>query len=538
MSNQVSQEFLNKLKDPVWRLNHLYKIKTKDKKLQIFKQNKAQQHYLQNKSNKDCILKARQLGFSTEKLIEQVDYAITNRNVNCAIIAHEREKVTKLFEIVKRAYDYLPQEVEGIPIKPKASYDNRNELYFPELDSKIFVAMDTRSETVHNLHVSEAAFIPQAEERMTGILESVPEDGVISIETTANGMTGWFYDLWEERNSEFKKHFYPWFWDEEYQKLTDVSLEDLLEEYRGLTVRFGLIPDLYERFNLTKEQLNWYIQKVYRQKALIVQEYPSSDLEAFISSGRNVFHISDLQKHQSQEPIERKWQDLLIWEKPLPGQAYVIGCDPSEGIGQDNAVIEVLNAYTGEQVAEFATNNCPPDILGGYLIDIGNYYNKAFIVLEINNHGLVVLNKIKNKYYNIYRREVFDKVSKNYTQALGWKTTGVTKPLLVQDLEEAIRIEDIRINSNELLKECKTFVRSDESGKQGYGAEGSAKDDRVIAIGLAFQGIKHLPAMKAPKTEAQRKLEEYIRNQQLVSQGAMPQIPQKKRNYAIRGIIR
>jgi hypothetical protein len=41
----------------------------------------------------------------------------------------------------------------------------------PDLNSKIYVAMDTRSETVHNLHVSELAFIEHADEKMMGILE-------------------------------------------------------------------------------------------------------------------------------------------------------------------------------------------------------------------------------------------------------------------------------------------------------------------------------------------------------------------------------
>jgi len=533
MSNKMTEkEARAKLADRMWRLSHLYKIKTKDKRLIILKPNRAQLTYLANESSRDIILKARQLGFSTLKLIEQLDFSITTPNSNSAMIAHKKEKVQVLFEIIRLAFENLP------PIlKPKVSYDNRNELYFPELNSKIYVAADTRGETVHNLHVSELGYIDRAEEKMLGILESVPKDGIISFESTGNGTSGYFYSIWENPNSEFRKHFYSWLLDEEYQEQTDKTLEELLEEYRPLQIKYGLIPDINTRLEITKEQLAWYIKKVYRHREKVMQEYPCSATEAFVSSGRNLFAFSDLQKHPVSDPIDRKYQDLLIWEQPLKGFSYTIGCDPSEGIGEDNAVIEVLNAHTGEQAAEFVSSNVSPDILAGYLLEIGKFYNNAYIVLEVNNHGFSVRDKIKTKYMNLYRRETFDKRTNSYTEAIGWKTTQITKPLLVDSLEEAVRTEDIKIHSEDLIKEMKTFVRTDGENKKGFGAEGDNKDDRVIAIGLALQGIRHLPKMKKPESIAEKQLKEFIYKKQL--ERDFPNQPgyTRKRlaNYRIRG---
>lgn len=528
------KQALEKFNDPIWRLSHLYQIKTKDKQIRPIKPNNAQMEYLSNESNRDMILKARQLGFTTLKALQLLDYAIFNKNVSCALIAHKRDTVTVLFEIIRLAYDKLPADPR---IKPKTSYENRNELYFPDLNSKIFVALDTRGETIHNLHVSELAFVENAEEKMLGILESVPKDGIISFESTANGMSGYFFETWEDEKNEFRKHFYNWMLDPDYTEHTELSMEGLEMEYRPLQIRYELIPEINVRYNLSMEQFAWYIAKVRRHKHKTPQEYPTNEEEAFVASGRNVFHISDLKKHETRDPIDRLWGDLLVWEKPLKGFLYTIGCDPAEGIGEDNSVIEVLNAHTGEQVAEFATNSVKPDILAGYLMEIGNYYNKGFIVLEINNHGLAVLNAIKHKYYNIYRREVFDKNSREYKQALGWQTSQRTKPLLIDALEEAIRVLDVKINSVTTIKELKTFVQTDEQGKQGFGAEGSNKDDRVIALGLAFQGIKHLPKMKRPKTQAEVKLEEYIEKKKAEVAGLLPAQPShvQKKRYKIRG---
>lgn len=501
----LEQEVIDKLSSKEWRMSHLYKIKTKDRTLANFNRNLAQANYAGRKGLWNLILKARQLGFSTECLIDDLDETISTPNTNTAIIAHERDKVVKLFEIVKRAYENMPPS-----LKPAVSFDNRNELYFPETDSKIYVTLDTRSEMVHNLHWSEVAFTPQAEQRAAAIFASVPKGGRITLESTANGMSGYFHEEWEDNQSKFKKHFYNWLWEKDYQEPLETSVEELRANYRVLAMRYGLMLDIEERFNLTPEQLQFYVSQVRKNKHLVLQEFPTTPLEAFIATGRNVFHHTDLQKHRVTLPIDRKWGDMLVWEHPLKSSKYVIGVDPSGGIGGDNAVIEVFNAHTGEQAAEYASNYVKPNQLGLTAMEIGKHYNNALIVIESNNHGHAVIDAIRNKYSNLYRRETMDKQSREKTYTIGFSTTGMTKPLLVDKLEEATRDENILIHSEDLIREMKVFVQTDEPGKQGYGAEGSAKDDRVIATGLAVIGIQDVPRQKIPKTEAEKRLEQYI----------------------------
>lgn len=494
-----------KLESKDWRMSHLYKIRTKDKRLITFKRNLMQMNYASRRALLNAILKARQLGFTTDALIDLFDETINVPNTVSAIVAHEREKVTKLFEIVRRAYQYMPEE-----LKPRVSFDNRNELYFPDTESKIFVALDTRGETIHNLHWSETAFTPQAEEKAAAIFASVPKGGRITLETTANGMGGYFFDEWEDSESKMKKHFYNWLWEVEYQDVLEMPLEELRARYRTQAIRYGLMLDIEERFSLTPEQLQFYFNQTVKNKQLVLQEYPTTALEAFIASGRNLFHHVDLQKHRPRLPIDRKWGDMLIWEQPQSSSKYVIGVDPSGGIGGDRSVIEVFNAHTGEQAAEYATSFVRPNQLGLTAMEIGNYYNKALIVIESNNHGHAVIDAIRHKYYNLYRRETIDKTSREKTYTIGFATTGTTKPMLVDKIEEAVREETISIYSEDLLKEMKIFAETDEPGKHGYGAEGSGHDDRVIATALAVIGMRDVPKQKKPKTDAERRLEQYI----------------------------
>ncbi len=61
--------------------------------------------FVTRRKRKPYILKARQLGFTTARLIERLDDMIPAPNMNAALIAHEPDTVVKLFAIVKRAFD-------------------------------------------------------------------------------------------------------------------------------------------------------------------------------------------------------------------------------------------------------------------------------------------------------------------------------------------------------------------------------------------------------------------------------------------------
>lgn len=498
------EEAINKIKDKMWRLNHLYKIQTKDAKLVTFKMNRVQKMYFTMMDRRNIILKARQMGMTTFCSINMLDDTLTNPNTTSALIAHTRDDAMKIFEIIKRAYRNMPDM-----LRPTALYDNRNELYFPDLDSKIYVDTDLRGGTTHNVHISEVAFIEKAEGKMAGILESVPPHGRITLESTANGVGGYFFDQWEDPKSEFKKHFFNWLWDEGYQEdLTLDDIDSLLLEYEDLSMRYGLIPDAYSQFMLTEEQFLFYTKKIRRLKNLVLQEYPLTALEAFISSGRNVFFYGDLQKHTPQPFIDRRFGDVKIWEKPLENTRYVIGCDVAEGLGGDYSVIEVFNADTGEQAAEYVSNAIAPDDLADYLKDLGTLYNKAFICIEVNNHGRSTIDNLKKRYYNLYRRQTFDNITNKTTSAIGWRTTGTSKPLLVDNLEEAVREKNIHIRSERVLKEMRNFVQTEEPGHQGFGAL-TGHDDSVIACGLVIQAMKNLPAAKRPLSTFQKKYLDY-----------------------------
>jgi hypothetical protein len=145
-----------KLLSKSWRLSHLYKIVDKNSKTIVFKRNQAQEKlsaYMQELREKyGCvkliILKARQLGMTTDRLVDGLDDCLLKPNQNIVITAHNREKQKEIFQKVKYSYQHILPALKtekGIRHKPKPKYDNVNELYFPTNNSKIQVSLDSRS---------------------------------------------------------------------------------------------------------------------------------------------------------------------------------------------------------------------------------------------------------------------------------------------------------------------------------------------------------------------------------------------------------
>ena len=90
-------------------------------------------------------------------------------------------------------------------LRPHTKYSSRRELSFDIMDSSYVAATaggDSvgRGETLTHVHASELAFWPKstAEEIWNGLAQAVPNTNgtAIFIESTANGVSGIFYDLW------------------------------------------------------------------------------------------------------------------------------------------------------------------------------------------------------------------------------------------------------------------------------------------------------------------------------------------------------
>lgn len=463
MNNELEQNrelLVAQMRDPKFYLESFCKIKGKDKGLIPFRFNEAQKDCANafRSNNRIIILKARQMGFST--LMTGLFYhdTISNPATNTALIGYNSDMTAELLDKVKTFWKTTPKE-----IRPAIKYNSKFEISFPALDSKILVLPSTenvgRSYTLHNVLVTELSTWTKADEKMTALESSVPITGKIVVESTPRGTGNLYHRMWVGDNDYIKKE-YGWWWGYSQEEI------DTIRKRMNNPMKFA-------------------------------QEY---GLE-FLASGRSVFDpiiikrqyvnilkVGDTFEESNTIKVE---DDLKIYKDPIPGELYVFGVDVSEGVeGGDYSVAVCWNRKTGEEVA-FYRGLVPADILGEKLDKWGRKFNNAFMVVEINNHGLTTLTALKKLVYpSIYfRLAKFETIGERYTDRMGWRTTRLTRPLLIDDFAQAMRDGLLTIHSKEILDEMNTFIYNDNGDMV---SQGGYHDDCIFAAAIGFQGFKVL----------------------------------------------
>ncbi|BEM41784.1 phage terminase large subunit [Serratia marcescens] len=336
-------EHFSLLRDKLWRLNHLYWITNKEGKPVRFNMTPEQLEYFENIWTRNIILKARQLGFTTEVCIIQLDAALFEA-ARCALIAHTLNDAKRLFrEKVKYAYDRLPDEIKAAN---PASYDTAGELVFKKGGS-LYISTSFRGGTLRYLHVSEfgkicAKYPDKAREIVTGAFEAVSTDCFTTIESTAEGRAGYFFDYCQTAekaqlqgktlsNLDWKFFFFTWWKNPQYAIDPVESLpERLVDYFNELEAKHGV--------TLNERQKAWYLAKEKTLGDDMKREYPSLPAEAFQQSVEGAYYARQFRdlygkgrigtlpdnKHQ---PVHTFWDigisdSTAIWFVRLVGEEF------------------------------------------------------------------------------------------------------------------------------------------------------------------------------------------------------------------------
>ena len=360
-------------------------------------------------------------------------------------------------------------------IKPRIDKGggSRYEMVFPEMNSKIYCDLESRGDTINDLHCSEVAFMQK--DRLLATLQTVPLDGRITLETTANGLDPTFYDLWNS-DTDYEKLFYPWFLHDEYAIQTKkLRLTDDEQELCN-------INNVKWKMRITHDQIAFRRMKQKELGSLFLQEYPEDDITCFLLSGRPVCDLNLIRKlaENSTAKIRTK-DDIDIFSESKTSGDYVIGADPSQGIGGDYSVATVFCIREMKEVA-FMRGQWSPYEFAHKLENLANLYSRGvkqpLIAVESNNHGHAVLQELVEhiKYGNLF-----------YTKKdrPGWITDSISRPIMVNQAIEAVQNERVRLNSKTTLMEMSTLVN--KNGK--IQAVDGKHDDAFIATAIAIQMV-------------------------------------------------
>ncbi len=303
--SSAEQELRRNLADPLWRLSHLYWITDKRGQRVLFTPNEAQVQFLREIHYNNCILKARQMGFSTLIQLIMLDACLFIPGTQAAVIAHTQAASSKIFRrVIKYAYDNLPLTLRA---HIKRTGNSATELTFAN-GSAISVTTSARSDVLQYLHVSEYGKIcardpNRAYEIMTGSIPTVAKGGFVFVESTAEGREGQFYDMCnaaQERAQmpsplgmdDYAFHFFAW-WGHSRYKRSDPSIiltDEDLKYFAEVTAQTHV--------ELTLDQKRWYCQKLRKsfggERDAMRREYPSWAEEAFLMSKSGAFYATQL----------------------------------------------------------------------------------------------------------------------------------------------------------------------------------------------------------------------------------------------------
>ncbi|UDQ98632.1 terminase [Lentisphaerota bacterium WC36G] len=300
------------LSNQFWRLNNLYSISDKKGQKIKFNFNNVQNQFFHEMHNKNIILKARQFGFTTFCSIFLLDYCLFNRGIRAGQLAHNVDDAKVFFrDKVLYAYQNLNSHLkQALPLKKNESgeiliaHDNN----FKQL-SGIRVGTSLRSGTLQLLHISElgkiaAKYPEKALEIKTGTLNSISSDGIVIIESTAEGREGLFFDMCQKAMYNAKKsqpltaldykfHFFPWWKNPDYSLNVSAKEQQQIIVPERLSEYFAKLA-LDENIILTENQKLWYALKETEQGDEIKREYPSTAEEAFEQSIDGAYYSTQL----------------------------------------------------------------------------------------------------------------------------------------------------------------------------------------------------------------------------------------------------
>jgi hypothetical protein len=488
------------------------KIVNKDTKTVPFILTQEQQQFVEGLEKFNIVLKSRQLGLSVCTVGLAIRQCIVYPNSACLLVSHDQKSCNAIFDKLKQQYNSLPSW-----LKPEEIANNRQEIKLKN-GSKITCCCAGnkeigRGDTLHLVHLSEFAFWKMQEKQLNSITQALAPEGRLIIESTANGLNN-FHDLYfqsENGENNYKSFFFNWIsgstlFKKDYEKAVEIykSRNDSVE-----LTESELDDEEIELIKLgaTMEQLMWRRMKVASSGIeQFHQEYPSTPLEAFVSTGANIFNnkkIVDIERNISKNnhikkenivdlPVLLKQhygRSFFMWQIPRSGDKYYIGVDCSEGVGGDYHVIEVFNE-DGEQCAEFYNNKIKPYEMAEIINVLGRYYNKGLLIIEKASGGHSVIEKLRYdfKYMNMSKYKTYDNFNKP-KWTIGFDTNVKSKGLIINTFVEMFETSQIAINSKRLLNEMKIFELND-NGSMGATQGQNTHDDSVMATSLALAAIK------------------------------------------------
>ncbi len=452
---EILKEIVKAGKDPVYFTTNYCRISHPQRGLIPFKAYDYQEELLRDFSDYrfNIILKARQLGISTITAAYVAWLMLFHRDKNILVVATKLQTATNLVKKVKAIIKHLPgwMRISEIVVDNRTSFELSNG---SQIKGSSTSSDAGRSEALSLLVVDEAAHVEKLSELWTALYPTLSTGGRCIALSTPNGVGNWFHQ-------------------------NCVEAEAGTNAFHMTTLLWSVHPDRDKKW-FDKETKNM-------SKRQIAQELECN----FNVSGETVIHPDDIHWYleRTTAPEYRTGFDrnYWIWKKYNADKTHMIVADVARGDGKDNSAFHIFELETMEVVGEYVGKPTPDDF-ADILYSVAGEYGNPMLVIENNNIGYAVLKKLLDKgYHNLYHsakgdHHYVDPVTAQWQSNVipGFTTSSKTRPLIVAKMEEFMRNKLIKINSNRLLSEMKTFIW--QAGRPQ--AMRSYNDDLVMSFAI------------------------------------------------------
>ena len=426
-------------------------------------------------------LMPRQTGKSTSAAGYLLWYAMFVPDSTILVAAHKYTGSQEIMQRVRYAYESVPDH-----IRAGATNYNKGSIEFDN-GSRIVSATTTentgRGMSISLLYADEFAFVRPtiATEFWTSISPTLATGGKAIITSTPNSDEDQFALLWKGANKCV----------DEYGNPTEVG-QNGFKAYRSF---WNEHPDRDE---------TWAQQQ---RAALGVERFRREMDCDFVINDETLISPTKLIDLEGSDALY-KTGEVRWYKKPVPGKIYAVALDPSLGTGGDPAAIQVYEADTTEQVAEWRHNrtDIPTQIrilsnIIQHIYEITRDDRSIYYSVENNTIGEAALISIA-EYGEDNIKGYFLSEPGGGTRRFrkGFNTTHKHKLSACAKFKNLVETGRMKIRSRNLISELKNFVASGTS----YAAKLGETDDLVMSTLLIVRMLQLLQSYHSNLDEQMR----------------------------------
>jgi hypothetical protein len=459
------------------------------------------------------ILKSRQTGLST--IFEQLGVWHTNFHVGVydLIVSQGDREAKKFLNDIVTSYTLIPP-----PLRAKKINSNEHELWLSITGEKshksgLHALPPTtnagRSYAPDLVILDEFAMYRKAEEVWTSIAFAVSGGGVIVIISTPKGVGNLYHKIWTmTKRAMSYSSFSQASIDDPTASLPVLSNDEaLFSAFRPVVVHWTQLPHSEFTRRGFADGLGWYRHMRSKIALELGEKGIAQELDLdFVSSGNTIEskYLKGLKSSVLENSITPIIKDsgVIIYEEPLPDTEYLMGVDVAEGVGEDASDFHVVKVpepgHDPVVVAKFSSNRLSVFRYKEIVKAVAMWYNLAWMVVERNNHGHVLLTYfIDSKEYPAFAimSQYNFKLSSFHKDIKGWLTSTNSRDILIATLFEFIRTRDGVVPLPAItVDEFSTFVQK-PNGR--WDAMSGFHDDGIFSFSLCVQGVAILARYKA-----------------------------------------